>query len=306
MYEFLVMFIHAFAEGFKNILQEKRISITAIVIIYVSIMSICIIGSFWIFFSFGIRVLDKEIQVVAFIEKTVTKEQKDQLLIDAKNISGVKKVEYVNNNDGKNKILIQNTYKEAFKDNLERTNPNIANFDYIIVYPENSEKYAQVYNEINAPAFKLNRIYDKIPNMLEAVNALKMIYRGVQIVGAILITIFAIIAYMVMANIFQIMIYHHKNEIEIQRLVGATNSYIRSPFIAQGITYYLISSILVVLTLFPTLGYILPYLSSFINNLQSSNELINLTYNGASLILVIGFLFGIVTTYASIERYLKK
>jgi cell division transport system permease protein len=300
------MFAHAFIEGFKNILQEKRISITAVVIIFVSIMSICIIGSFWIFFSFGIRVLDREIQVVAFIEKNVTKEQKDQLISDAKNIEGVKKVDYVSNSDAKSKLLLQNTYRDAFKDNLEKTNPDIANFDYIIVYPDTSEKYAQVYNEINDPKFKQTRLFDKIPNMLETVNSLKVIYKGVQIIGAILIGIFAVISTLVMANIFQIMIYHHKNEIEIQRLVGATNSYIRSPFIAQGIIYYLISSILVVLFLFPTLRYILPYLSSFINNIQTNNELITYTYTGASLILIFGFLFGIVTTYISIERYLKK
>jgi cell division transport system permease protein len=300
------MFAHAFIEGFKNILQEKRISITAIVIIFVSIMSICIIGSFWIFFSFGIRVLDREIQVVAFIEKNVTKEQKDQLIIDAKNIDGVRKVEYVSNRDAKNKLLLGNTYRDAFKDNLEKTNPDIANFDYIVVYPDTSEKYAQVYNEINDPKFKQTRLFDKIPNMLETVNSLKVIYKGVQIIGAVLIGIFAVISTLVMANIFQIMIYHHKNEIEIQRLVGATNSYIRSPFIAQGIIYYLISSILVVLFLFPTLRYILPYLSSFINNIQTNNELITYTYTGASLILIFGFLFGIVTTYISIERYLKK
>ncbi len=300
------MFAHAFVEGFKNILQEKRISITAVVIIFVSIMSICIIGSFWIFFSFGIRVLDREIQVVAFIEKNVTKPQKDQLIIDAKNIDGVRKVEYVSNTDAKSKLLLGNTYRDAFKDNLEKTNPDIANFDYIVVYPDTSEKYAQVYNEINDPKFKQTRLFDKIPNMLETVNSLKVIYKGVQIIGAVLIGIFAIISTLVMANIFQIMIYHHKNEIEIQRLVGATNSYIRSPFIAQGIIYYLVSSILVVLFLFPTLRYMLPYLSSFINNIQTNNELITYTYTGATLILIFGFLFGIVTTYISIERYLKK
>lgn len=300
------MFAHAFVEGFKNIVQEKRISITAIVIIFVSIMSICIIGSFWIFFSFGIRVLDKEIQVVAFIEKNVTKEQKDQLILDAKKIEGVRKVDYVSNADAKNKLLLGNTFKDAFKDNLEKTNPDIANFDYIVIYPDTSEKYAQVYNEVNDPKFKQTRLFDKIPNMLETVNSLKVIYKGVQIIGALLIGIFAVISTLVMANIFQIMIYHHKNEIEIQRLVGATNSYIRSPFIAQGIIYYLVSSILVVLFLFPTLKYILPYLSTFINNIQTSNELITYTYTGATIILIFGFLFGIVTTYISIERYLKK
>jgi cell division transport system permease protein len=300
------MFIHAFVEGIKNIIQEKRISITAIVIIYVSIMSICIIGSFWVFFSFGIRVLDKEIQIVAFIEKSVTAQQKDILIEDAKSIAGVKKVEYVNNNEAKNKLLIQNTYQEAFKDNLEKTNPDIANFDYIVIYPENSEKYQMVYNEVNSDSFKQKRIYEKIPNMLDTVNTLKMIYRGVQILGSVLILVFAVISYMVMANIYQIMIYHNKNEIEIQRLVGATNNYIRSPFVAQGIVYYLIASILVVATLFPTLNYIMPYLTSFINNSQASLELVNLTYIGASLILVFGFLFGILTTYLSISRYLKK
>ena len=300
------MFKHAFVEGIKNIIQEKKITLTAIIIIFVSILSICIVGSVWIFFNFGIRVLDKEIQIVAFIEKQTTKEQKDKLKLDMEAIAGVRKVEYVNNEDAKDKLLLQDTFRETFVNNLENTKEDIANFDYIVAYPQTSEQYQAVYEVINKPEFKQGRIFEKIPNMLDTVNTLKTIYRGVQIFGAILILIFTIISTMVMANIFQIMIYNHKNEIEIQRLVGATNNYIRSPFIAQGIIYYLISSILVILVIFPTLNNILPLLKDFINNVEVNQDLTQSTYIGTLGILVLGFLFGIVTTYISIQRYLKK
>ena len=70
------MFSQAFVEGFKNIVQEKRISITAIIIIYVSIMSVCLIGSVWIFFSYGIRVLDREIQIVALLKRRLVQSKK--------------------------------------------------------------------------------------------------------------------------------------------------------------------------------------------------------------------------------------
>jgi cell division transport system permease protein len=300
------MFIHAFVEGFKNILQEKRISLTAIVILFVSIISICLIGTVWIFLSYGIRVLDREIQIVAFIEKNVTQDQKDQLISEVKAIQGVRKVDYVDNAQGKESLISKNTYLEAFKDNIEKTKPDIANFDYIIIFPEDSEKYSSVYNEVNKDSFKANRLWKDIPNMLETVNVLKTIYRSVQIIGAILILIFAIISYLVMANIFQIMIYHHKSEIEIQRLVGATNGYIRSPFIAQGIMYYLISSGLALLAIFPLINYILPFLSNFLGTVQTQNELKSVVYSGSIGITLIGFLIGILITYISIERYLKK
>lgn len=300
------MFIHAFVEGFKNILQEKRISLTAIVILLVSILSICIIGTFWIFLSYGIRILDNQIQIVAFIEKSVTPEQKDQLISEIKALEGVKNVEYIDNSKGKESLIVKNTYLEAFKDNIEKTKPEIANFDYIVIYPEDSEKYSIVYNEVNKESFKAKRLWDKIPNMLETVNVLKSLYRGVQIIGLVLIAVFGIISYLVMANIFQIMIYHHKNEIEIQRLVGATNGYIRSPFIAQGVMYYLVSSILALLCIIPIINYILPYLSNFLGSSSSQNELRTIIFGGAGGILFIGFLVGIVITYLSIERYLKK
>jgi cell division transport system permease protein len=299
------MLIHAFIEGFKNILQEKRISATAVVIIYISIMSICLIGAIWTFFSYGIRVLDREVQIVAFVEKGVNQDQKTKLVDDIKKFDGVKKVELFDNNAGKNQILLQNTFRDTFKQNLEKTNSDIANFDYIVVYPVNSEKYNLVYNQVNDPTFKSGKIYERVPNMLETVSVLKSIYRGVQIFGVILIIVFAIISTLVMANIFQIMIFHHKNEIEIQRLVGATNNYIRSPFIAQGIIYYLFSSVLAVLSIFPLLNYVLPFIGNFINNTDASKELINTTYVGVLSILLFGFVFGILTTYVSIERYLK-
>jgi len=84
-------------------------------------------------------------------------------------------------------------------------------------------------------------------------------------VGAMLATLFSLIAVLITFNAIRITIYAHRQEIEIMRLVGASNPYIRMPFIFEGIIYGTISSVVVMLFLFPLIKFVAPYLGGAVS-----------------------------------------
>ena len=111
-----------------------------------------------------------------------------------------------------------------------------------------------------------------------------------------------------MANILRITIYSHKEEIEIMRLVGATNNYIRLPFVAEGVYYNVIAAIIVVTLFIPSLNTILPQMQNWIidgNFIGDASGLSFQIYITLATTIITGILVGIVTTYLTIQRYLQ-
>ena len=113
-----------------------------------------------------------------------------------------------------------------------------------------------------------------------------------------------------MSNIIRITIYSHKDEIEIMRLVGATNGYIRAPFIAEGILFNLISAIIVSLFFIPGFNIILPNIANWINggntaSAAGTGQLMLQTYAIFGATLLGGLVVGGLTSYFATQRYLK-
>lgn len=68
--------------------------------------------------------------------------------------------------------------------------------------------------------------------------------RFIVVGGLVLVTIFSIIAILVIFNTITLTIYNRKEEVEIMRLVGATNWYIRGPFIIESLLYSVVATII--------------------------------------------------------------
>ena len=75
--------------------------------------------------------------------------------------------------------------------------------------------------------------------------------------------LFSLISILVVFNTIQIGIYTHREEIGIMKLVGASNSFIRFPFLIEGFLYSIIGVVLLTLLLYPFLSLVQPYLDGF-------------------------------------------
>ena len=122
------------------------------------------------------------------------------------------------------------------------------------------------------------------------------------LISIIISFIFIAITILVVFNAIRIAIYTHKREIRIMKLVGASNWFIRMPFLAEAILYALIGIIGVLIIFYPFLQLLQPYLSTFfsINELNLIGYFINnfflifgLQFLGASLINIIASLLAV-------------
>ena len=96
-----------------------------------------------------------------------------------------------------------------------------------------------------------------------------------------------------------------KDEIEVMRLVGARGSYIRGPFIVAQIVYSIIAAIITLL-LFLGVTYILRDSLTIFFGVDLFQYYINNVLEIASLVLFSGIFLGVISSFLSVSKYLKK
>lgn len=96
--------------------------------------------------------------------------------------------------------------------------------------------------------------------ILEKINS---ITKRVEEVGLLIISIFILTSLLVVYNAVRVAIYTHRQEIEIMRLVGASNYFIYLPYLVSALVYTLISLLLAIIVFYPFLTLLQPYLEAF-------------------------------------------
>ena len=138
----------------------------------------------------------------------------------------------------------------------------------------------------------------------EAVERLFSVTNYIRIGALVLVVLLAFVAFVFINNTIRLAISARRREIAIQRLVGASNSFIRGPFIMEGILEALFGAILAIATLHTALTLIIPRLENSLQFLsfQIPTQVMLQTYAG---LVVIGLLLGLFGSAIAMRRFLK-
>ena len=298
-------------EGFKNLIRSFWLSATAISVLTVSLGSVALIASLSTTVNFTVRNLDKLITIRAFLREDFAEEKIPSLLENVTKISNVDrtKINYFDREKAKKDLLENN--QAVSKEFIERqigSKDNLA-WRFVEISPKDASSYGQVIQGLRDIKMDgIEEIWQDIPRDENFVSNINKLNRWVRIIGIVLIVVFATISVLVMANILRITIYSHREEIEIMRLVGATNNYIRLPFVMEGVYYNVFAAILVTLIFVPGYNAIVPSLESWLgggNLIPNSRNLVLQIYFTLFLVIFSGIGVGIATSYLAIQRYLK-
>lgn len=135
---------------------------------------------------------------------------------------------------------------------------------------------------------------DKLTSIIGAVERASLVTMAFLIVASVLITF----------NTIRLAIYTTREEISVMRLVGASNTFIRGPFMLQGAMYGLIAGVLAILCLYPLLLWIGPGTQEFFEfNLFTYfiTEFVRIF----SIIVGLGIALGFISSILAVSRYLR-
>jgi cell division transport system permease protein len=305
--------------GFVNFWRNGFLSFSAIVVITLSLL---IFGGLIFGSAFG-RTLLREVKDKVDINVYFVLDSNETDIIALKkvieNLSEVDKVEYVS----RDKALAD--FRDKWKDNTsilqgldeigENPFPAVLN-----IKAKEPSQYSGIANFLDSKSSfskegvsiveKVNYNQNKL-----VIDRLGRIIPAVEKTGSILAIIFVIVAIIITFNTIRLIIFTAKDEISIMKLVGASNLYIRGPFVISGIMYGLFSGAFTLVLMGGLAYYSDTIIMKFagVQGAQDFSLLINvfssyfITNFGQifALILGSGIVLGAISSYLAVKRYLR-
>ena len=293
-----------FKWGLKNFWRNGWLSTATISIMVLTLLVITVLLMVNVIANATLENLEDKIDISVYFKLETPEAEILDAKVQLEKLAEVESIEYTSQNDA----LI--AFKEKHKDNpvllqsLDELENNPLEASLNIKANETSQ-YASINQFLESVHYK--SIIDKV-NYLQnkgVIEKLGKIIVDVKTFGLILSFGMALIVFLVTFNSIRLAIYSSREEINVMKLVGASNWFIRGPFIIEGLMYGLISTIVTMILLYPVFYFVSPKLSSFlpIENIFSyfkSNAAI-LTL----LLLAISSVLGVFSSFFAVRKYLK-
>lgn len=222
-------------EGFKKLRYYKKLTFTTFL---ASSISYLVLGIFLIISSSLVASFnsfqENEIQVIAFVKPAASEEETSRLNTEIKQLQGVRKVEFISNNEGLENL------KENFKDdevinNIAEDNPLPHTF---IIRLKTTKDADRVYNVLKNKTLVENINYEKeyLSEINKTMKNIKLALTAI-VSGMILSSVFLVVI------VISLSIHNQKQNIKVMSLTGAPTKYIRGPFVVQGLLISITSSV---------------------------------------------------------------
>ncbi len=294
-----------FKEAWQNFVRNGWLSVATISILTISLYLISLTFMIGITANLLLKSVQEKINISVYFNPGVPEEEILNIESQLRNYSEIKSVEYVSKDQALQEFLEIGNNDPSIKQALDEVgeNPLLAS---LVIKANKAEQYDLIDQAIEKSDFResISRInYEKNKTIIERLNKIIGFSRNI---GLILGLIFILIAVLITFNAIRITIYSHKQEFEIERLVGASNLYIRMPFIFEGILYGFSASIAGAILILITAEV----LSSFTQKTIAQNNLMSIYLHNFwyifLILLFMGVALGMLSSFIAIRRYLKK
>lgn len=295
----LRMLTRSIRDAFKSVVRNFSLSLASISCITITliIVALAIIASFNV--DNFTKEIEKDMTIVVFMDNESTDDDIKEAETRIKKLSNVEKYTYQSKVDVKEQMQSESDVFKAVLDEWDEDESPLK--DTLQIKVKDVTKIKDTANKIkkmdHVSVVRYGEGY--VDKMVTAFSSIEKVTYGI-VVALIVVTIFLII------NTIKLTISARHREIEIMRVVGASNISIKIPFIIEGMILGLFGSIVPVLV--TTYGY-LAFYKHFDGYLFS--ELIKLItpepfiYQTSLIVIVIGVLVGMVGSASAVRKYLK-
>lgn len=285
-------------EGFKNIWVNRFLSVATILVL---IACLIIVGTGSLIFlniNSLLDLIEGQNVVMVYVEDEATDYETESLGLQLQNMNNIKNVEFVPREDA-----FENQ-KEQFGDKaalLKGLSPEILPDAYKVVVDDLS-MFDSTVKEIR----KLESVLQVRENS-DLASKVETIRNAVSYISLGIIAILFFVSMFIVSNTIRITIYNRRLEISIMKAVGATNSFIRWPFLVEGMLLGIISAVVSLVLEYVVYSVALIWFADLMSTLGGTPvEFLDYIWFFLAVFGFIGVVIGTTGSLISLNKYLKE
>jgi len=283
-------------EGLKSIFTHGFMSFACIVVIVACLL---IMGSFALLavnIDHNIDEMEQKNEILAYVDEDLSGEEARSIRTRLSALENVSSVSYVTREEAFENFTSQYDDEEMFSD----LTPSVLRNRYVI-YLDDLSLMASTKAEIES----VNGIAD-VAASLELSQGFITVRNIVSIISAILIVILFVVSIFIMQNTIKLATFARREEIGIMKMVGASNYFIRCPFVIEGLCLGLLGGAIAFFLQWGIYEFALEkVMGGVIANMISVLPFGQIMYPLLGVYLAIGVLVGVFGSNMAIRNYLK-
>ncbi|MDD4689430.1 MAG: permease-like cell division protein FtsX [Eubacteriales bacterium] len=290
---------YSFAQGFHNFTQNGAMSAASVIII-----TACL-ALFGLYIVFGINLnyvsqqVQSQFQVDVYMMRSLGESGIRDIGDQLKKMENIKEITYVSKSEAFKEL------ENMFADNPEATvgydaenlNPLMASYRLSLSEFTDVDAMKKKIEAMDG-VHHVNSKDDAMDTMLSTVETIRSVSLWVMLV-------LAGISILIISNTIRMTVFARRKEINIMKFIGATDGFIRRPFIIEGMIIGIVGALLALCIVSPLYSYFVVLVTKLLKGILELKSLLDiLPIMGASFILF-GGLLGAIGSWISIKKHLK-
>lgn len=293
-------------ESATNFRRNWVMSLGAVITIYLSLLLVGVSLAMGYIVSDIVKSVEDKVSIQIFLKDGAATEDVEALQSWLLAEGMVDTVNYVSKEEALERFKEEMAGSPEIVENI-RENPLPASLDVTLKDPREvqtmvasimeNEFFLKVCDRPDNPE-------DSLKYGQQIVDRLFAFTRIVRVVGVVFVAMLAVVSLIFINNTIRLAIYSRRKEIAIMRLVGASNWFIRAPFLLEGIMQSLLGAALAILTILSVQVLVLPRIQEMVMFLPieiSSGAAVQLSV----VLVVAGVIIGLLGSGVALRRYLR-
>lgn len=295
--------------GLRGFYRNRTVSLSSIFILTITLS---IITSFYLsraIFDYTLDQIREKVDVRVYFTVDATVEQVSEIRAKLTGLTQVKTVTYTSKEDALAEFKKKHEGDQLTLQALDELGANPFGASLSIVAKDTSQ-YEAIAQQLSVGSGLLGdsaSAVDKINyyQLKDSIDKLNNIIGWTNTVGFWLSILFILMSCMIVYNTIRLAIFVYRDEIAVMKLVGASNMFIRGPFVVEAVLYSLVATVIVLILFFPATVWVTKKTVFFFEGMNIHSYYTNHFFALAGMLLVSGVVLSVISSLLAVRKYLK-
>ncbi len=241
----------------QNFWRNFWLSVITITMLVLTLLTVNIIVVLNVVTDRAIQAVEDRVEISVYFHSSAPQRSVDNAVAYLRSLNQVRDVQTISADEALAQFSTRHQNDETIIKSLEEIGANPFGSSLIVKAHEVSD-FEMILEALENPEFRDDIREKDFSNYQEIVARIKDTTDRIRTFGLILSAVFLFIAVLIVFNTVRMSLFIHREEIGIMKLVGASNWFVRAPFLLEMILLSLIALALVLIIIYPTLAVLEP------------------------------------------------